>query len=104
MKVVFEKEDFELNIQTATFRPSVKKVRLTRRVLFYHGIRGRLRCFYFWLRFTEEKRKISFGKWLDEPVAYSIEPSFDFYHDSKSFRNQVEKEFEHYLTDEVPKM
>ena len=94
----------DLKMVTVEIKSQTRKVKITRRSIFYHGITGRIKCIYYWLKFREDKRKVSFSEWLDEPVAYSVEPSNEMYfHHDLSFDREIEKELEHYLIDEVTK-
>ena len=94
----------DLRVKTVEIKSETRKIRLTRRNTFYHGIAGRIKCIYYWLKFRNDKKKVSFGEWLDESVAYRVElPAEMYFHHDLSFDKEIEKELEHYLIDEVAK-
>ena len=94
----------ELRLKTIEIKSETRKIRLTRRNTFYHGISGKVKCIYYWLKFRKDKKKVSFSEWLDEPVAYKVEPPTEIYfHHDMSSDKEIEKELEHYLIDEVAK-
>jgi hypothetical protein len=96
--------ELDLVLETIEINSETRKIRLTRRNTFYHGITGKAKCIYYWLKFRKEKRKVSFSEWLDEPVAYKVEPPTEMhFHHDLSFDKEIEKELEHYLIDEVAK-
>lgn len=96
--------EIELKLETIEVKSQVRKIRLTRRNTFYKGVLGKMKCMYYWLQYCKEKEMVSFSKWLDEPVAYKVEmPKDTYYHHELSFDKEIEKELEHYLTDEVAK-
>ena len=96
--------ELDLVLETVEIKSKTRKINLTRRSIFYKGVKGKLQCLYYWLRFRMEKKKMSFGEWLDEPVAYKVEPPTEMhFHHDLSFDKEIEKELEHYLIDEVAK-
>lgn len=91
--------NFNITINNIELKKHVKTIALTRKKVFFHGITGKVSCFYHWMKFHRERKSISFFDWLDQAVAYSFEST-----ESPTTKNQsdyIRKELEHFLVDDI---
>lgn len=90
----------DIEIKELTISSKIIKVELTRRKVFFNGFLGKAKCLYHWADYCIEKKFIGLDEWLDQTIAYSIEPDFRLY--NHDFNNEIKRALEKYLVDEAP--
>jgi hypothetical protein len=90
----------DIEVKELTFSSKIIKVELTRRKVFFKGFFGKARCLYYWADYCIEKKFVGLDEWLDQTIAYSIEPDLKLY--SHDFNNEIKMALEKYLIDDAP--
>lgn len=74
------------------------RTEITRRSIYFRGFSGRIRVFFYWHRFVKKNSKISFKNWLDETLAYSLEPSAQSKKQKEKFRAFLADQLRHHMS------